>query len=69
MAYKKGGGFPIYFYIFERCGLNEILSKYMGSGLQEGGGLQERIRYVISWVFYENIQHFTNIDEYLYVKI
>ena len=36
---QEGGGFPIYFFIFQKGGgLNKIMSKYMymGGGIQEG---------------------------------
>ena len=45
---QEGGGFPIYFYIFERGWLkqNSVKVHVYGVGLQEGGGLQEQIQYV-----------------------
>ena len=55
----EGGGFSIYFFIFEKgSGLHKILSKYNnGGGLQAGGGLQERIRYefLLGRVRYTNL--------------
>ena len=45
-AYKKGVAF-LYISLYLRAGsLNKMLSKYVGGGLQEGGGFQDRIRYV-----------------------
>ena len=48
MVYKKGGGFPMYFFIFGRGWLKLNSVKVYGGGLEEGGGLQERIRYMVT---------------------
>ena len=43
-AQVVGSGFPINFFIFERGWLIHNSVKVYRGGLQEGGGLQERIR-------------------------